>query len=136
VLAFRATTPTKNGSRETRVGLVLRLTGIGNLPQLINVVSGQMSIVGLCLSEIANDVLREENIFPIARSHIRPGMISLAQVNGFCKNAYSAEERQQRFRHDLYYIQNWSLLLDMKIVFMRLFSKMTYRGLRGSISES
>jgi lipopolysaccharide/colanic/teichoic acid biosynthesis glycosyltransferase len=126
VLTFRSIVRDKSGSHVTIMGALLRRTGIGDLPQLINVLRGEMSIVGLCLSEsqvTAGDTQSDSSSSPY---NCKPGIISWAQVNGFCREVDTTEERQGRLLSDLYYVENWSLLLDMKIILMRLFSKSAY----------
>jgi Undecaprenyl-phosphate glucose phosphotransferase len=103
--------------RVTRVGRWLRRTSLDELPQLINVLRGEMSLVGPRPNAIAVDVEFMERIRRYAtRRRVKPGITGWAQVNGW-RGAVDTEEKiAARFLHDLYYIENWSLLLDLKIM--------------------
>jgi lipopolysaccharide/colanic/teichoic acid biosynthesis glycosyltransferase len=69
----------------------------------------------------------EEKILPFPRRHnVKPGITGWAQVNGCRGETDTLEKMQRRLEHDLYYIDNWSFLLDLKIIFMTLFSKNAY----------
>jgi lipopolysaccharide/colanic/teichoic acid biosynthesis glycosyltransferase len=69
----------------------------------------------------------EERIVPFSRRHnVKPGITGWAQVNGCRGETDTLEKMQRRLEHDLYYIDNWSFLLDLKIIFMTLFSKNAY----------
>ncbi len=109
----------KDDPRRTRVGTLLRLSSADELPQLWNVLKGDMSLVGprperpFFVSQFKEDIPRY-----MARHAIRSGITGWAQVNGLRGNT-SIEERT---KFDLYYIENWSLFLDLKILFMTLFS--------------
>jgi Undecaprenyl-phosphate glucose phosphotransferase len=113
--------------RVTRVGRILRRTNIDELPQLLNVLSGEMSIVGPRPHATAHNRMFEEKIAPFSRRHnVKPGITGWAQVNGCRGETDTLEKMQRRLEHDLYYIDNWSFLLDLKIIFMTLFSKNAY----------
>ena len=113
----------------TRVGQVLRRTNIDELPQLFNVLTGEMSIVGPRPHPVALNRMFEEHISPFSRRHnVKPGITGWAQVNGYRGQTDTLEKMQRRFECDLYYIENWSFLLDMKIILMTLFSKSAYRN--------
>jgi lipopolysaccharide/colanic/teichoic acid biosynthesis glycosyltransferase len=118
---------TRNDSRVTRVGRILRRTNIDELPQLLNVLLGQMSIVGPRPHATAHNDMFAGRILPFARRHnVKPGITGWAQVNG-CRGATdSLEKMQERIEFDLHYIDNWSFLLDAKIIVMTLFSKKSY----------
>ena len=120
--------PTKrNDARVTNVGRILRRTNIDELPQLLNVLIGNMSIVGPRPHATAHNALFEGRILPFARRHnIKPGITGWAQVNGHRGTTDTLEKMQRRVEHDLYYIDNWSLLLDLKIILLTLFSKRAY----------
>ena len=117
----------RNDSRITRVGGVLRKTNIDELPQLLNVLLGQMSIVGPRPHATAHNDMFAGRILPFARRHnVKPGITGWAQVNG-CRGATDTlEKMQERIEFDLYYIDNWSFLFDAKIIVMTLFSKKSY----------
>jgi Undecaprenyl-phosphate glucose phosphotransferase len=140
VLKFRTMTVAEDGEtpvtftqargkdpRVTRVGWILRRTNIDELPQLINVLRGEMSIVGPRPHPIALNAVFQERIAPFSRRHnVKPGLTGWAQVNGFRGETNTVEKMQQRINHDLYYIDNWSFGLDLKIIMMTLFSKNGY----------
>ncbi len=114
-------------SRVTQVGRLLRRTNIDELPQLLNVLIGNMSIVGPRPHATAHNEMFEGRILPFSRRHnIKPGITGWAQVNGHRGETDTLEKMQRRVEHDLYYIDNWSFLLDMKIVLLTLFSKRAY----------
>ncbi len=109
----------ENDARRTRVGSVLRKLNFDELPQLCNVFVGDMSLVGP-RPERPHFVGRFREDIPhyMGRHHIKSGITGWAQVNGLRGNT-SIEERT---KYDLFYIENWSLLLDFKILFMTLFA--------------
>lgn len=116
-----------NDSRVTRVGRILRRTNIDELPQLFNVLKGDMSIVGPRPHATAHNAMFEGRILPFSRRHnIKPGITGWAQINGHRGETNTLEKMQRRVEHDLYYIDNWSFLLDIKIVLLTLFSKRAY----------
>jgi Undecaprenyl-phosphate glucose phosphotransferase len=137
VLKFRTMTTLEDGSdfkqvrrnddRITAVGRTLRRTNIDELPQLINVLMGEMSIVGPRPHATAHNDMFEGRILPFARRHnVRPGITGWAQVNGARGETDTVEKMQERINYDLYYIDNWSLFFDVKIIVMTLFSKQSY----------
>jgi Undecaprenyl-phosphate glucose phosphotransferase len=114
---------TRNDPRVTRVGAFLRRTSIDELPQLLNVIAGEMSIVGPRPQAMAHDQLYVERIARYARRHnVKPGITGWAQVNGRRGEIRSEEDIQARIDHDLYYVDHWSLWLDVKIVLATAFS--------------
>jgi lipopolysaccharide/colanic/teichoic acid biosynthesis glycosyltransferase len=127
-LKFRTTMSSEteeDTSIVTRVGGVLRRTGIDGLPQLINVLRGEMSIVGPSPYVAASNNIFVERISLIQqRYRMRPGMIGWAQVNG-CRGE-SNKVTRQRIEFDLYYIEHWSFPFDIKVILMSLFSKDSY----------
>lgn len=105
--------------RVTRVGRFLRKTSIDELPQLINVLIGDMSIIGPRPHAIAHDLTYAKLIAPYpARFNVKPGITGWAQVNGCRGETAEVESMQRRVRHDISYIERWSLLLDLKILFL------------------
>lgn len=112
-----------NDNRVTKLGSFLRKTSIDELPQFINVLRGDMSVVGprphmLAYNKAyANQV---DNIQLMARHRIVPGITGLAQVRGFRGAIEKDSDIIGRVKLDLFYIKNWSVLLDMKIIFMTL----------------
>jgi Undecaprenyl-phosphate glucose phosphotransferase len=117
----------RNDPRITRVGQFLRRTNIDELPQLLNVLLGEMSIVGPRPHPVALNRLFEQQIAPFSRRHnVKPGITGWAQVNGYRGQTDTLEKMQRRFECDLYYIDNWSFLLDIKIIIMTVFSRAAY----------
>jgi Undecaprenyl-phosphate glucose phosphotransferase len=118
-----------NDVRLTRLGRVLRRTNIDELPQLFNVLRGEMSLIGPRPHPIALNKMFHEQIVPYSRRHnVKPGLTGWAQVNGFRGETDTFEKMQHRIEYDMYYIDNWSFLLDLKIVLMTLFSKSAYQN--------
>jgi Undecaprenyl-phosphate glucose phosphotransferase len=115
--------------RITRVGRFLRRYNIDELPQLVNVLRGEMSLVGPRPHALAHDQLFERRIALYARRHnVKPGITGWAQVNGLRGEIDTPEKIRLRIEHDLYYIDNWSLLLDVWIIFLTVFSRKAYRN--------
>jgi len=113
---------TRNDPRVTRIGAFLRRTSVDELPQLLNVLAGDMSIVGPRPQAMAHDQLYVEHIARYARRHnVKPGITGWAQVNGLRGEIRSGEDIQARIEHDLYYVDHWSLRLDLKIVLSTAF---------------
>ena len=119
----------RNDHRVTRVGRFLRSTNLDEIPQLINVLAGQMSLVGPRPHALAHDNEYEERIRQYARRHkVKPGITGWAQVNGFRGETSSIDKMLKRVDHDLYYIDHWSLTFDIRILFMTLLSPRSYRN--------
>jgi lipopolysaccharide/colanic/teichoic acid biosynthesis glycosyltransferase len=125
--ADQFTQAVKDDPRVTRLGRILRRTNIDELPQLINVLQGDMSIVGPRPHATAHNKLFQPKIAPFSRRHtVKPGITGWAQVNGLRGETDTIVKMQRRVEHDLYYIDNWSFLLDMKIILLTLLSKRAY----------
>ncbi len=112
---------TKDDPRVTRVGRFIRKTSIDELPQLINVVfKGNLSLVGprphAVNQKIENRQFDEAVDGYFARHRVKPGITGWAQVNGWRGETDTQEKIQHRVEHDLYYIENWSLLFDVMIL--------------------
>lgn len=115
-----------NDERVTPLGRILRRTNLDEVPQLFNVLRGEMSIVGPRPHAIAHNRIFEEEIAPFSRRHnVKPGLTGWAQVNGL-RGETDREKMRRRVEYDLYYIDNWSFLLDLKIILMTLFTKRAY----------
>jgi Undecaprenyl-phosphate glucose phosphotransferase len=106
--------------RITRIGALLRRTSIDELPQFINVLRGEMSIVGPrphATAAKAGGLLYREAVKAYdARHRVKPGITGWAQVNGWRGETETVEQITKRVEHDLYYIEHWSLLLDLRII--------------------
>jgi Undecaprenyl-phosphate glucose phosphotransferase len=113
---------TRNDPRVTRIGRLLRRTSLDELPQLINVLRGEMSMVGPrphALSAKAADRLYEDVVEEYAARHrVKPGITGWAQVHGWRGETDTYDKIRKRVEYDLYYIENWSLALDIKILLM------------------
>ncbi len=112
---------TKGDPRVTRVGRFIRRTSIDELPQLFNVLTGELSLVGPRPHALAAVSSRQQAFEAIvdgyaARHRVRPGITGWAQVNGWRGEIDDPEALKQRVEHDLYYIENWSLALDLYIL--------------------
>jgi lipopolysaccharide/colanic/teichoic acid biosynthesis glycosyltransferase len=115
--------------RLTRLGRVLRRTNIDELPQLFNVLRGEMSLIGPRPHPIALNAMFRERIVPYSRRHnVKPGLTGWAQVNGFRGETDTFEKMQRRVDYDMFYIDNWSFLFDLKILLMTMFSKSAYQN--------
>ena len=112
---------TPDDSRVTRIGHFLRRTSIDELPQLINVVfQGDLSLVGprphALRAKAANHLYNEVVDNYYARHRVKPGITGWAQINGWRGVTDTEEKLQRRVEHDLFYIENWSMLLDLYIL--------------------
>ncbi len=109
----------RNDRRVTRIGRWLRSTSLDELPQLFNVLTGDMSLVGPRPHAIAHDLAYSELIGPYpARHNVKPGITGWAQVNGARGETADVNQMKRRIEHDLTYIQNWSLFMDIAIIAM------------------
>ena len=107
--------------RVTRIGRWLRRTSLDELPQLINVLRGEMSLVGPRPHPVALNAAFMRQIQQYAtRYRVKPGITGLAQVYGWRGATDTEEKMAGRISHDLYYIENWSLMLDLKIIALTL----------------
>lgn len=117
--------PLPNEQRHTKFGNLLRSTSLDELPELWNVIKGDMSLVGP--RPLLMDYLPLYNEEQACRHNVRPGVTGWAQVNG--RNAISWEEK---FKLDTWYVDNQSLLLDLKIIFMTLKKVVVKEGVNAS----
>jgi exopolysaccharide biosynthesis polyprenyl glycosylphosphotransferase len=107
----------RNDRRITRIGGFLRRTSIDELPQLLNVLMGDMSLVGPRPHAVAHDDQYSTCIANYAfRNHVKPGLTGWAQVNGLRGETARIKLMKRRVQHDVWYINNWSLWLDMWII--------------------
>ena len=108
----------KNDARVTRLGAIMRRTSLDELPQFINVLQGRMSIVGPRPHAVAhNEMYRGLIKSYMVRHKVKPGITGWAQVNGFRGETDSLDKMEGRIRCDLDYLRNWSLRLDIYIIF-------------------
>ena len=118
---------TRSDPRVTRVGRFIRKTSLDELPQLFNVaILGNLALVGprphAPLSKAADRLYDEVVDGYFARHRVKPGITGWAQVNGWRGETDTVEKLEQRVAHDLYYIENWSMLFDLKILAMTPFA--------------
>jgi undecaprenyl-phosphate galactose phosphotransferase/putative colanic acid biosynthesis UDP-glucose lipid carrier transferase len=107
----------RDDDRVTRFGRVLRMSSIDELPQLLNVIQGKMSMVGPRPHAIAHDNEYSASIENYAfRHHVKPGITGWAQTHGFRGETPDLSSMKRRIQLDLWYINNWSLWLDFRIV--------------------
>jgi exopolysaccharide biosynthesis polyprenyl glycosylphosphotransferase len=110
----------RNDPRVTRVGNFLRRSSIDELPQLLNVLKGEMSIVGPrphAISAKAGGKAYDQAVMSYAARHrVKPGITGWAQINGWRGETDTIEKLQRRVEHDLYYIEHWSVIFDLKIL--------------------
>lgn len=110
---------TQNDSRITPLGAFLRRTSLDELPQFLNVLQGTMSVVGPRPHAIAhNEYYRKQIQGYMLRHKVKPGITGKAQINGCRGETDTLEKMEARIHYDLEYIKQWSLWLDIKIVFM------------------
>ena len=109
---------TRNDPRVTRLGHLLRRSSIDELPQLFNVLRGDMSLVGPRPHAMSHNSKYEKLIANYAfRHHVKPGLTGWAQVNGYRGETKDPVLMQRRVEHDVWYIENWSFWLDIQIIF-------------------
>ena len=119
----------RDDDRITRVGALLRRTNIDELPQLLNVILGDMSLVGPRPHALAHDRSFERRIALYARRHnVKPGITGWAQVNGFRGETRTDAAMEARVQADLHYIDNWSIWLDISIIIQTVISPRAYRN--------
>jgi lipopolysaccharide/colanic/teichoic acid biosynthesis glycosyltransferase len=123
---------TRDDPRVTPVGRFIRKTSLDELPQLFNVLRGEMSLVGP--RPHATEAKAESDLYQavvdgyFARHRVKPGLTGWAQVKGWRGETDTHEKIQRRVEHDLYYIDNWSLAFDLYILAMTPFSLVTGRN--------
>ena len=116
----------KGDARITRLGGFLRRTSLDELPQFINVLQGRMSVVGPRPHAVAhNEEYRKLIPFYMLRHKVKPGITGWAQINGYRGETSTLDKMEGRVEYDLDYIRNWSLWMDIKIVFLTFFKGFT-----------
>ncbi|WP_116473687.1 undecaprenyl-phosphate glucose phosphotransferase [Zobellella maritima] len=118
----QVTQATRGDSRLTPIGAFLRRTSLDELPQFYNVLQGRMSIVGPRPHALAHNEYYMDLVESYMKRHkVKPGITGWAQVNGLRGETDTLEKMEARVEHDLWYINNWSLWLDLRIIFWTLF---------------
>ena len=116
----------KNDPRVTRIGKIIRKTSIDELPQFINVLKGNMSVVGPRPHMVSNTHMYAEKIDKfMVRHFIKPGITGLAQVSGFRGEVEDDNFIINRVKYDIFYLENWSLLMDLKIVVKTVYNALS-----------
>ena len=115
--------------RLTRIGRWLRRWNIDEIPQLFNVLTGEMSLVGPRPHALSHDREFARRIGLYARRHnVKPGITGWAQIHGYRGETDTEEKMRKRVEHDLYYVDNWSLWLDLKIIARTVLSPTAYKN--------
>ena len=120
---------TRNDPRVTRFGKFLRKTSLDEFPQFINVLLGDMSVVGprphpIKLNDDFAQKIRKLN----SRHYVKPGVTGLAQCMGYRGETIDILSMKHRITLDRFYVENWSLFFDVKIIFKTIESLVTKRG--------
>ncbi len=119
----------QNDERITKVGKVLRKYSLDELPQFLNVLLGDMSVVGpRPHRNFLNKQFQISEKRYMVRHYFKPGITGWAQINGWRGPTETQEQKSQRTLHDLWYIENWTLWLDMKIIYLTIFGRKTHQG--------
>jgi undecaprenyl-phosphate galactose phosphotransferase/putative colanic acid biosynthesis UDP-glucose lipid carrier transferase len=119
----------RDDPRVTRIGKLLRAASIDELPQLLNVLHGEMSVIGPRPHALAHDTFFENTLSEYAfRRHVKPGITGWAQCNGSRGATPTVDDVSARVKLDLWYINNWSLLLDIRILMKTFFEVLRRRN--------
>ena len=113
----------KNDLKITKVGKFIRKTSIDELPQFFNVLLGDMSIVGPRPHPISHNdkyALMADKF--MARHFVKPGITGLAQIKGYRGEVETDQDIINRVKYDIFYMENWSILLDLEIIFKTIFN--------------
>ncbi|MCL5801597.1 MAG: undecaprenyl-phosphate glucose phosphotransferase [Gammaproteobacteria bacterium] len=111
-----------NDPRITPFGAFLRRTSLDELPQFFNVLRGEMSIVGPRPHALEHNEFYKKRIDPyLLRQRVKPGITGWAQINGLRGETGDLEKMEMRVKYDLYYINNWSVWFDLRIIFLSIF---------------
>ena len=114
---------TKGDERVTRVGRLLRRSSVDESPQFINVFFGEMSVVGPRPHMVSHSQMYANSVDKfMVRHFVKPGITGLAQIKGFRGEVESADDIINRVKYDIFYIENWSPLLDFKIILQTMYN--------------
>jgi len=120
---------TKQDNRVTKFGRLLRRTSLDELPQLLNVLQGDMSIVGPRPHAVEHNEYYKNLVFSyMQRFRMKPGITGWAQVSGYRGETDTLDKMQSRVEYDLYYIENWTLLFDLRIILLTLWRGFFHRN--------
>jgi len=110
---------TRSDSRITPIGAFIRKTSLDEFPQFFNVLMGNMSVVGPRPHMVSHTERYSQLIDQfMVRHFLKPGITGWAQINGFRGETRTTEDMLQRVEADVWYLENWSFLLDLKIIFL------------------
>ncbi|HET8808842.1 MAG TPA: exopolysaccharide biosynthesis polyprenyl glycosylphosphotransferase [Flavobacteriaceae bacterium] len=113
----------KNDPRITWIGKILRKTSFDEMPQFVNVLKGEMSVVGPRPHMVSHTHMYAESVDKfMVRHFVKPGITGLAQVSGFRGEVESEHHIINRVKYDIFYVENWSLILDIKIIFQTMYN--------------
>lgn len=116
----------KKDPRITWIGRILRKTSLDEMPQFINVLKGEMSVVGPRPHMVSHTHMYAERVDKFMVRHlVKPGITGLAQVSGFRGEVDNKQHMVRRVKYDIFYLENWSLILDIKIIFQTIYNAMT-----------
>lgn len=119
----------RHDPRVTYLGRFLRNTSLDELPQFFNVLRGEMSVVGPRPHAVVHNEQYKEQISAYMQRHkVKPGITGWAQINGWRGETDTLEKMRKRIEYDLYYIENWSLWFDLKIIFLTLFKGFAHKN--------
>jgi putative colanic acid biosynthesis UDP-glucose lipid carrier transferase len=122
----RVTQATRDDPRVTAIGRLLRRTSLDELPQFLNVLMGDMSVVGPRPHALPhNDLYKDKLSMYMQRHRVKPGITGWAQINGHRGETDTDEKMAHRVQFDLYYIQHWSFWMDLKIILWTAFKGWT-----------
>ena len=122
----RVTQATRDDPRVTAIGRLLRRTSLDELPQFLNVLMGDMSVVGPRPHALPhNDLYKDKLSMYMQRHRVKPGITGWAQINGYRGETDTDEKMAHRVQFDLYYIQHWSFWMDLKIILWTAFKGWT-----------
>lgn len=120
---------TRDDKRVTPIGKFLRRTSLDELPQFINVLQGRMSVIGPRPHAVEHNALFEGQVDRYKLRHkVKPGITGWAQVNGFRGETDTLYKMQKRVEYDLFYIEHWSFMLDIKILFLTLLKGFSHKN--------
>lgn len=120
---------TLNDPRITRIGSIIRKYNLDELPQFLNVLQGDMSVVGPRPHRVfLNEVMQKEVDLYMVRHYLKPGITGWAQVNGWRGPTETKEQKDNRTAYDLWYVENWTPVLDIRIIFLTVFGVKTYKA--------
>jgi putative colanic acid biosynthesis UDP-glucose lipid carrier transferase len=114
---------TKNDDRITKIGAFIRKTSIDEFPQFFNVLLGDMSIVGPRPHMVVHTKMYAKRVNRFMLRHlVKPGITGMAQTHGYRGEIESNRDIVNRFKYDLFYLENWSIFLDLKIIYLTIYN--------------